>query len=99
MKTKNLKRKQKRRLGGSLEPVGWAFVRKAYEHGIGAARAANGGTEYTRTWADTSAPAREGYRALVAFVIKAVKPNTELSSGGPADKRQQTEQAARRLLK
>jgi hypothetical protein len=26
-------------------------------------------------------------------------PNGELSSGGPADKRQQTEQAARRLLK
>lgn len=25
-------------------------------------------------------------------------PNSELSSGGPADKRQQTEQAARRLL-
>ena len=28
-----------------------------------------------------------------------LSPNTELSSGGPADNRQQKEQAARRLLK
>ena len=28
-----------------------------------------------------------------------VPPNSKLSSGGPADNRQQTEQAARRLLK
>jgi len=30
---------------------------------------------------------------------RAYRSNSELGSGGPADKRQQTEQAARRLLK
>ena len=33
------------------------------------------------------------------LIARLVRQNTELSSGGTADKRQQTEQAARRLLK
>ena len=39
------------------------------------------------------------HEALETFYKKLSEPNSELSSGGPADKRQQTEQAARRLLK
>ena len=35
---------------------------------------------------------------LIVLTAHAKKPNTELSSGGRADNRQQTEQAARRLL-
>jgi hypothetical protein len=83
----------------------WPDGRRAHEacqeDAIEAERAlANNPFEIDRA-ARASKMTQEGFRLLPSWerlrLIRETQ-NTELSSGGPADKRQQTEQAARRLL-
>ena len=93
---------------GSLEPVGSALMFSPQELALvldacaTAAQDARWAIPTDRTKWTTFNSMRAEQAALLEAVcarIVNITPNTELSSGGPAGQRQQTEQAARRLLK
>lgn len=119
MKTKNLKRKLKAPIGGSLKPVGSTVEGLKY---IADSPPANCGGFHPTTVKIAKDALREMWRLREALLLyheawngcegnwhKAMRyasrnaervlwPNTELSGGGPAEQRQQTERTPRRPL-